>query len=72
MSPQANWISSSGQITMNIHSHSNQHLNPNTRVELVIWESNPSVNRAQRLNPQLRRKERRISCMFSGSQLGPQ
>ena len=29
---------------MNIHSHSNQHLNPNTRVELVIWESNPSVN----------------------------
>ena len=37
MSPQANWISSSGQITMNIHSHSNQHLNPNTRVELVFW-----------------------------------
>ena len=29
---------------MNIHSHSNQHLNPNTRVELVFWESNPSGN----------------------------
>lgn len=41
---QTNWISSNGQIAMNIHSHSNQHLNPNTRVELVFWESNPSGN----------------------------
>ena len=44
MPPQANWISSSGQITMNIHAHSNNHLDPNTRVELVFWESNPSGN----------------------------
>ena len=29
---------------MNIHAHSNNHLNPNTRVEMVFWESNPSGN----------------------------
>ena len=29
---------------MNIHAHSNNHLNPNTQVELVFWESNPSGN----------------------------